>query len=85
MPSADLVITQLVGQVDEFEVESPAVEFGATVLESDLPEAGGAIAIAKMAISDDTQRNLVLYAVKPGIEDSQIAEAIQAALRILDA
>ena len=85
MPSADLVITQLVGQVDEFEVESPAVELGATVLESDLPEAGGAVAIAQTTLSDDTQRNLILYAVRPGVEDSQIAEAIQAALQILDA
>lgn len=85
MPSADLVITQLVGQVDELEVESPAIELAATVLESDMPEAGGATAIVRMTISDGTQRDLILYAVKPGVEDSQIAAAIRGALQILDA
>jgi hypothetical protein len=84
MPTADLVIIQLVGQVID-EDEAPAVELGATVLESDLPEAGGATAIVRMTISDGTQRNLVLYAVKPGVEDSQIAAAIRGALQILDA
>lgn len=72
--------------------EASAVQLGATLIDSELPAAGGAVSLMRVTLDDGEARDLVVYAIDPAEvalmasnadKRSVIAYAIQAAAQEL--